>query len=102
MPKIKASVPHELTQDEALRRIKTRTAKIKAQYSGMVSDLSENWDGYIGAFSGSARGFSVSGNLTVDPSVVTVKIALPLVALPLKGKIEARIRSELTTLLAKK
>jgi hypothetical protein len=102
MPKINTSVPHQLTQEEALSRIQGRIARIKAQYSGMVSDLAEDWDGYSGTFSGSARGFSVSGNLTVDPSVVTVKIALPLVALPLKGKIEARIRSELTTLLAKK
>ncbi len=102
MPKINASVPHELSQDEALSRVQGRIARIKAQYSGMVSDLKESWDGYAGTFSGSARGFSVSGNLTVDPSEVTVQIALPFVALPLKGQIEARIRSELTALLAQK
>jgi hypothetical protein len=102
MHKINASVPHKLTQDEALRRIQARTAKIKAQYSSMVSDLTEDWSGYVGTFSGSARGFSVLGNLSVEPSQVVVEIALPFVALPLKGQIEARIRSELATLLAKK
>ena len=89
MPKINASVPHDLSQDgKALSRVQGRIARIKAQYSGMVSDLKESWDGYAGTFSGSARGFSVSGNLTVDPSEVTVQIALPFVALPLKGQIK--------------
>jgi len=100
MPNAKVSVPYQIPQDEAFSRIRARIAEIKAQYSNMVSNLTENWTGYVGTFSGSARGFSVSGSLVVSPSVVTVDIALPLVALPFKGQIETGIRNELTPLLA--
>jgi hypothetical protein len=100
MPKVNVSVTCQLTQHEALSRIQARLLQIKARFSGKVSDLTENWNGYVGTFSGSARGFSVSGNLVVSPSAVTVEIALPLIALPFKGQIEAGIRNELSKLLA--
>lgn len=100
MPTVNVSVPYQISQDEALARIQARVAQIKAQYSNKVSDLRENWSGYVGTFSGSARGFSVSGSLVVNPSVVTVELALPLIAFVYKGQIEAGIRNELITLLA--
>jgi Putative polyhydroxyalkanoic acid system protein (PHA_gran_rgn) len=100
MPNVKVSVSYQIAQDEALSRIQARVTQIKAQYGNLVTNLTENWNGYVGTFSGSARGFSVSGNLVVDPSVVTTEIALPLVAFPFKGQIEARIRNELTSVLA--
>jgi Putative polyhydroxyalkanoic acid system protein (PHA_gran_rgn) len=100
MPNVKVSVPYQIPQDEALTRIKARIEQIKAQYADTVSNLSENWNGYLGTFSGSARGFSLSGNLTVNPSLVTVEVALPFVAFPFKGQIESAIQTELTTLLA--
>src|SRR4029077_11951108 len=97
MPKLSVSVPFQIPQDEALRRIQTRIAQIKAQDSSTVGDLSENWNGYVGTFSGSARGVSVVGILTVNPSDVTVEIPLPFIALPFKGLIETRSCNELTT-----
>jgi hypothetical protein len=100
MPNVKVSVPYRIPLDEALSRIQARTVQVKAQYASTVSNLMENWNGYVGTFSGSARGFSVSGSLVVSSSVVTVDIALPLVALPFKAQIETAIRNELTTLLA--
>ena len=100
MPNVKVSVPFQIQQDEALNRVKARLTEIKSQYGNMVSNLTENWNGYVGTFSGSARGFSVSGTVTVDPSVATVEFGLPLAAVIFRGKIEAAIRDELTILLA--
>lgn len=100
MPTVNVSVPYQISQVEALTRIQARIAQIKAQYSNKVSDLRENWSGYVGTFSGSARGFSVSGSLVVNPSEVIVQIGLPFIAIMYKGQIEAGIRNELTTLLA--
>jgi excisionase family DNA binding protein len=100
IPTVNVSVPYQISQDEALSRIQARIAQIKTQYSSKVSDLRENWSGNVGTFSGSARGFSVSGSLVVNPSVVTVELALPLIAFVYKGQIEAGIRNELTSLLA--
>jgi len=65
MPDVKVSVPFQIQQDEALNRVKARLTEIKTQYGNMVSNLTENWNGYVGTFSGSARGFSVSGTVTV-------------------------------------
>ena len=100
MPNITVSVPHQLPQDEALRRTQARIAQFESQFSSKLTDLRENWTGYVGAFSGSARGHSVSGTVVVSPSLVTVEIAIPLLWLVFKGRIETGIRDELTTLLA--
>ena len=99
MPNVNVSVPYQIPQDEALSRIQARIAAIKGQYSSQVSNLTENWNGYSGAFSGSSHGFTVSGNLVVNPSLVTVVVELPLIAFAYKAKIEAGIRNELTKLL---
>lgn len=100
MPNVNVSVPYQIPQDEALTRIKARIEQLKVQYANTVSNLTENWNGYVGTFSGSASGFSVSGSITVNPSLVTVEVALPFVAFPIKGQIESTIQNELTTLLA--
>ena len=100
MANIIVSIGHRLTEDEALRRVRIRIGQIKLQYSNMVSDLTENWDGYVGTFSGSARGMSVSGTVIVSPSSVTVSAGVPAVAFMFKGRIEAGIRDELTRMLA--
>jgi len=99
MPTVNVSVPYQISEDEALTRIKTRIAQIKAQHASKV-DLQENWSGYVGTFSGSVIGYSLSGSLVVKPSVVTVEIGLPFIASLYKGKIEAGIHNELTSLLA--
>lgn len=99
MPSVNISVPYQIPQDEALSRIHARIAQIKTQYSSHVSNLTENWNGYSGAFSGSSHGFTVSGNLVVNSSLVTVVIELPFIAFAYKAKVEAGIRDELTKLL---
>jgi len=100
MPTVKVSVQYQIPQDEALSRIQRRVAQIEARYANKVNDLTENWNGYVGAFSGSARGFSVSGSLAVNPSEVTIEMGLPLIVIAFKKQIEDGIRNELTTLLA--
>ena len=100
MPKLDRTVPHRLSQDEALRRIQGLLGEIKTQFTEKVSDLREEWDGDTSKFSFSAMGFSVSGTLTVKPSEVELSGDLPLAAAFLKGKIEATIRERAETLLA--
>jgi hypothetical protein len=100
VPNVKVSVPYQILQDDALHRIQRRVAAIKAQYAGQVSNLTENWNGYVGTFSGSARGFAVSASITVSLSEVSVEMGLPVVAIGFKGQIEQALRNELTTVLA--
>ena len=100
MAKLNMAVPHRLTPDEALRRIKTLLGEVKNQFADKISDLREEWSGNTGKFSFSAMGFSVSGTLTVKPSEVELCGNFPFAAMFFKGKIESTIRERAETLLA--
>jgi len=100
MPNIIVSVSHQLSQDEALRRIQLMIAQAKAQYSDRINDLRENWNGYVGAFQVSAMNQQASGTVAVGPSEVTVQSTLPLLALGFRPMIESRIRDLLLRILA--
>jgi hypothetical protein len=99
MSTITVSIPHQLSQDEALARIKQALEQAKAQYSGQITDFRPNWNGYVGTFSGSARGFSASGTISVNPSAVLVDLTLPPIVMFFKGKIESGIHDQLGKLL---
>ena len=100
MPILSVTVPHKLPQDEALKRIKKAIADAKKQNSQQVENFTENWDGYIGNFSGKAMKHSVSGTLAVKPDEVIVGANLPFIATPFKGKIESMVQQMLERLLA--
>jgi hypothetical protein len=99
MPTIKIAVPHQLGTDEAKKRITQLISETKAQFGSHVSDLKESWNGDRGDFSFSARGFSVSGNLQVEPTNARMDINLPFAALPFKGRIEKEISARAKELL---
>jgi hypothetical protein len=99
MPKLAVSVPHTLSQDEALHRIKTAVAQ--ARVSGKVENLEENWSANICTFSGSAMGQSASATITVNPSDVAFDVALPFAASLFKSQIASTIRDFTAKLLAK-
>ena len=100
MPNMTVSVPHNLSQGEALQRIKDAIAQAKVQRSGDVQDLQENWNGNVGTFSGSAMGQSASGTITVNASDIVFDLALPFAATFFKGKIESAIREFITKLVS--
>ena len=100
MPKLNMTIPHQLSQDEALKRIQSLFGDIKNQFADRVSNLREEWKEYTGTFSFSVMGFSVSGTMSVNPSEVELSGKLPLAATLLKGKIESTIKERAKTLLA--
>ena len=100
MPDLIVSVSHQLSQDEALRRIQAAVAQAKTQYSDKIDDLRESWNGYAGTFQISAQNQQVSGTVTVNPSDVMVHITLPFLATFFKTTIEPRMRDELSKILA--
>ncbi len=100
MAKLNMVISHHLTQDEAVKRIKTLLGEVKNQFADKISDLREEWDGNTGKFNFSAMGFSVSGTLTVNPSRVELSGNLPFAAVFFKGKIESKIRERAEILLA--
>jgi hypothetical protein len=100
MPKISLSVPHQLGQDEAKSRITRLIAESRSQFGDKVSDLQETWTGNIDAFRFGVMGFSVEGQLDVQPSELRVEIQLPWAALPFKNRIESEIIKHARELLA--
>ena len=100
MAKLNMLISHKLSQDEALRRIKTLLGEVKNQFADKVSELCEEWNGNTGNFSFSAMGFFVSGILTVKTSEVELSGTLPFAASFFKGKIESTIRERAEKLLA--
>ena len=100
MATMNMSVPHRLSQDEALNRVKNLLGQVKNQFADKISDLNENWNGNVGTFNFKAMGFAVSGTLTVTPSEVKLDGTIPWAASFFKGKIEATIRERANELLA--
>jgi Putative polyhydroxyalkanoic acid system protein (PHA_gran_rgn) len=94
------SVSHRLSQDEALRRIRSVVAHAKVKYADKINDLSDSWNGNVGAFEVSGMGQKASGTAAVNPSDVTVQITLPFAASLFKSKIESGLRDTLTRILA--
>ena len=100
MPGMSIVVPHALTQDEALGRIRKLLGEVKSDYGDKVTDLSETWSGNRADFAFKAMGMGVSGNLVVTSNQVELKGNLPFAALPFKGRIEETIRTRANQLLA--
>jgi hypothetical protein len=100
MPKMEMTIPHHLSQDEAMRRIKGLLEQVKAEYPDMFSDLQESWSATGGEFSAKVKGMDVSGRMVVTPNEVQLTGNIPFVALPFKSQIEDTIRAQAEQLLA--
>jgi hypothetical protein len=100
MAKLNMKFPHQLSQDEALKRTHRLLDQMKNQFADQVSNLSEKWEQNTCKFSFSVKGFSVSGTLTAKPFEVELSGDLPWAAALFKGKIESTIRERAETLLA--
>lgn len=100
MPAIKLSVPHNLSADEAKQRIVKLISETKEKFGDQVSDLEESWNGNQGTFRFKAMGFSVSGDMYIEPSNARVEINLPFAAMLFKSRIENELSAKAKTLLA--
>lgn len=100
MPSIEMSIPHQLGEQEARRRIQELLPKMKADHGDQIKDLKEEWNGNTGRFSFSVMGFAVSGNLTVNESSVDLDGDLPFAATFFKGKIKSVIQEKAQELLS--
>ena|SRR5690606_31297836 len=99
MPSFSMTVPHKLSQEEALSRIQKMLGELKKEHGDSISDLSESWSGNTGDFSLTAMGMKISGQLAVQPNDVALNANIPFAAVPFKGQIEKLIRDEAEKLL---
>lgn len=100
MPSLEMSMPHQLSKEEARRRIQELLPKMKSDYADQIKDLHEEWNGDTGKFSFSVMGFAVSGTLTVNEASVDLDGNLPFAATFFKGKIKSVIQEKAQEVLA--
>jgi hypothetical protein len=100
MARLEMSIPHHLSQDEAVQRIKRLLETVKSEHADKINELRESWNENVGTFNLSALGFSVSGTIAVMPDEVQLSGDLPFAASFFKSRIETTIRERAAELLA--
>lgn len=100
MPSLTINTPHTLSAEEATARLKKFFEDLKQKHSDKISNLEEQWHDNKLDYSFSTYGFSIKGDMTVEPGEVKLNGQLPFAAMMFKGKIEQTVREELEKLLA--
>ena len=100
MPSLDFSIPHKLTQEEALKRIKHLLSDAKRDHSDKIDKLEEHWEGNKGTFSFSAKGYDISGELIVQPDSIEIHSKVPFALTLFKGMITGMITNKATELLS--
>lgn len=101
MARFNVEVPHAVDRTVAAERLRGFSDRVRSQLPGDVKDIVERWDadGNLD-FSFRAFGFSVSGRLENRPGSIAVTGAIPLAALPFRGRIENEIRERIREAIA--
>ena len=100
MSDLNLSIPHKLTAEEALGRIKNLLSNLKNDHRDLIDKSEENWEGNTGHFSFSVKGFDLSGVINVSSSSVDIHAKLPFAVSFFKGKISQVITDKAKELLA--
>jgi len=100
MANLEVDVPHNLPEDEAMKRIKNLFTEMKKEHGDKISNLREEWEGNVGIFSFTAQGFDIAGTLTVNASNVELKGKLPLALSFFKGAIAKTIHDQAAKILS--
>jgi hypothetical protein len=88
------SIPHNLTRDEAKRRLQEGIARARRQHGMIFSGLSESWDGDTLRFVLGAAGQTVSGQVFVEDHAVRLEATLPWMLAMLAGPLQRRIEQQ--------
>jgi hypothetical protein len=94
------SVPHELSQEEALSRIKSLVNSLKRQYGDQVGDVTERWHDNQCDFTVKMKMFRISGTILVDDSKAEIRGTMPPGTGRFEGRARALIERQATKLLS--
>ncbi len=100
MPKMNLTIPHTLTQEEAITKIKSFMKSNKESMEAQVKDVSHQWEAETLTFAFKTMGMKISGTMTVHEDNVGIRCDLPFSAMMFKGKIESTVTEQLGKLLA--
>lgn len=100
MSSIKMNIPHQLTQQEALSRIKQLLAKLQHEQKDIISNVKEDWQGETGNFQFTTKGFDLSGHIRVKTTSVEIDANVPFAVTLFKGKIKQVIEKNARVILS--
>jgi hypothetical protein len=95
MPSLQISVPHQIDQLEARKRVQHFLESLQREYAGQISDVQSRWENNRLEFGFHMSGFPITCALDVEQDHVQVSSSLPLAAALFRSKIENWIRDEL-------
>src|SRR5437867_3554115 len=100
MSSLSLKIPHSLSKEEALSRIKNLIGNMKEEHKSTISNVQETWDGEKGNFSFSAQGFALSGDIKVNDSEIEIHSQLPFAVSLFKSQIASMITNKAKELLS--
>jgi hypothetical protein len=100
MASLKMNIPHKLSQEEAMARIKGLLGKLKQEQKDKISGLKEEWSGNTGNFQFSAQGFDLSGVIHVQPSSIDIDAKVPFAVSLFQGKIKQLVEEKAKEILS--
>ncbi len=100
MASLNVNIPHQLSREEALVRIKKLLEGLKEEQKDKISNVQEKWEDTSGQFSFTAMGFDLAGNIEVNDTSVVISSELPFMLSLFKGQIADLIAKKAQELLA--
>ncbi|MFB9844923.1 polyhydroxyalkanoic acid system family protein [Mucilaginibacter ginsenosidivorans] len=100
MASLNMTIPFSISHEEALKRIKNLLTETKKEHGDKIDNLKEQWNGNVGIFSFTAKGYDISGTLTVERSAVELNGKIPFAVSLFKGVITKAINEKAAELLA--
>ena len=96
MPDMTASIPHQLTREEAKRRIQQHIDTLRQHHGLIISTLLATWHADRLDFTAGAMGQTISGHASVDDHMVHLTVSLPgllgMLATTIKQSVEQQGR----------
>jgi hypothetical protein len=102
---VTVNIPHQLSQDEARRRIEQGFGRIRQQMTGGLGGMlafQDRWEGDRLHFEGGALGQKITGRLEVLPDTVQVQLDLPAMLAAIADRVVKTLQTEGQKLLEKK
>ena len=95
------SIPHQLGQQEAKRRLDSGISRLRPELGTLVNGLDYSWEGDRLNFNASAMWQTITGRIEVLDDAIRIEIDLPWIMSLLGDTIAAQVRGRGTALLAK-
>jgi putative polyhydroxyalkanoate system protein len=93
MANLKISIPHQLTREEAKRRVGELVRQFQQQYGGL-GQVTQRWEGDTMHFTLAMAGMTTTGQVFVEDQAVRLDIPLPWPLSMLAGSVQQRIEQE--------